>query len=101
MPYTDEGVGYRDVDTSLAAANSKKRVPMRERVFNTLTRYPMGMTAQEVAEALGRRHYYGLQPRLSELKNDGRIFDTGIRRHLPTGNLGIVWAVVPQQGRLL
>ncbi len=101
MPYTTEGVGYRNTDTSRAAATSRKRTPMREMVLKVLRDNPMGLTAQGVADALGKPHYYGLQPRLSELKNEGLAYDTGKRRLLPTGNLGIVWAAIPIQGTLL
>lgn len=94
MPYTDDGIGHSNNDTSLAAVNPEAQLPMRERVFAALTAaWPRGMNASEVAKAVGRKHYYGIQPRLSELKNSGRVYDSGIRRPLHTGRMGIVWRI--------
>lgn len=93
MPYTENGTGFRRTDTSLDAAKKveKSSAPMRTRVLAVLMGSAEGMTAQEIAEALGLKHYYGMQPRLSELKRKGLIEDSGKRRELPSGNKGIVW----------
>jgi len=92
MPYNRDGVGYQNVDTSKTAADQVKAKPMREQVTQVLKdHWPYGMTAQEVAKAIGRDTFYGVQPRLSELKNEGIIRDSGDRAPLPTGKLGIVW----------
>ncbi len=50
------------------------------------------MTNSELAEYL-RHNPRGVQPRTSELKERGLIFDTGGRRQNAWGNNEIIWSV--------
>ncbi len=102
MPYDKKGVGYQHTKsgTSQAAGNSVNRVPMRMQVLKAFRDNPAGLNAQEVAEAVGRSHYYGLQPRITELVNAGLVFDTGKTSPLPTGNGGTIWAIVLNSNRM-
>lgn len=101
MPYTDTGTGYRQNDTSHAAAVAIDASTATIRT--TVLRYMRGCTtpvsADDVAEALnldGCR----VKPRMTELKNDGRIVDSGHRGQTRYGRSCILWVVAPAQGDL-
>lgn len=99
MPYRADGIGYRSTDTSAAAADAvaTKAKPLREQAFDLLMAEPAGLTADEIAERLGR-HYGSIRPRLTELRDAGRVTDSGLRRSTAMGAMQIVWAAVRPQG---
>lgn len=79
MPYTMEGVGYRPCDTSIAAAidlSDHSAATIKKQVLTFLRETKRKWTSDEIAENLGL-DYRLVQPRTSELKNDGLILNTG------------------------
>lgn len=95
MPYTNQGIGYRNRDTSIAAANSNVagRKNIREQVYEVLASSPLPLSTEELAEKIGRP-FASVQPRTSELANDGLICDSGKRGKTQWGKACILWAVV-------
>lgn len=92
MGYTKEGVGYQGRDTSLQAAQSNvgKKITLREQVKNVLRGTSEALSTEQIAEMLGRP-YVSVQPRLSELANDGLIRDSGKRGKTQWGKQCILW----------
>lgn len=92
MGYTKEGVGYQGGDTSLQAAQSNvgKKLTLREQVKNVLCGTSKALSTEQIAEMLGRP-YVSVQPRLSELANDGLIRDSGKRGKTQWGKQCILW----------
>lgn len=85
--------GHRGVDTSVEAAIAVKpsAQALRFAVYDTLrNHFAQGATAHQLAEHL-REPYANVQPRLSELRRDGQIVDSGKRGHTPSGKPCIVW----------
>lgn len=95
MPYTDTGIGYRYTDTSLEAAIAgEKTAPiLRTMVLNFLRVTKRGWTTEEIADRLGLE-YRSVQPRLSELRNEGQVYDSGERRMSRFHRNIIVWKAV-------
>jgi hypothetical protein len=71
---------------------------LRQQCLNVLGRHPGGLTADEVAAALGES-VLSIRPRMSELRRLGEIADTGDRRRNASGHTAAVWLVpvVPKQ----
>lgn len=94
MGYTDEGIGYQKRDTSLAAAESDKagKITLREQVFNVIEQSPVPMSADEVAEELGKS-FISIRPRVTELSNEARVKDSGLRGTTQHGKSCILWEV--------
>ena len=80
-------------DTSRAAAEDMelKAATIRDAVLAQLKWMPM--TTDETAKRLGIDKL-AVRPRFSELRETGKIFDTGYRRYNESGKLAIVWDVV-------
>lgn len=78
-------------DTSEAAAeNMKSRATLlRERTFEQISN-SNGLTADEIAANLGE-HPLSIRPRVTGLKKQGLIIDTGLRRPSSLGRDQIVW----------
>ena len=73
---------FRAVDTSKDAAESIKQSAsyIRVKVLTAIIqRKELGATSQELSEVLGMA-YESVQPRTSELKKQGKIMDSGMRR---------------------
>jgi predicted ArsR family transcriptional regulator len=88
--------GYRQTDTSKAAAESMKpsKAILRAAVLNLL--YPaLCVTADEAADILGIDKL-SIRPRFSELREEGLIVDTGDRRRNDSGRKAIVWRLAPK-----
>lgn len=62
----------------------------KQRIMDALRIMKVGGTQEEIAEVAGMRPDQ-VWKRLSELSDDGKIFDTGITRKLKSGVSGIVW----------
>ena len=82
-----------DPDTSVDAdarpgkfANRHHRI-----ILDVIIGRPYGVTAREI-EATCALGYYKVMRRLTELKRNHRIFDTGNRRQNDSGRSAIVWA---------
>jgi predicted transcriptional regulator len=79
--------------SNVAGARIKPRVTtLKDKVLTVLRRYPSGLTADEVAEFCGAS-MLAIRPRVSELKNDGMIEDTGKRRKNESGHIATIWRV--------
>ena len=92
MPYTQDGIGYQKTDTSRAAARSNYpgKLTARDRVLQLLQKMPLSMSSHEIAEGLNLPEVT-VRPRLSELKNDNKIVDSGERGETPWGKKCIKW----------
>jgi predicted HTH transcriptional regulator len=95
MPYTQDGIGYQKTDTSRAAARSNYpgKLTARDRVLQLLQKVPLSMSSHEIADVL-RIPEVTVRPRLSELKNDNKIVDSGERGETPWGKKCIKWRSV-------
>jgi len=94
MGYTEEGIGYQSRDTSLAAAeeNIDKKVSMREQVYKLLLQSAVPLSADQIAEQLGRS-FISVRPRVTELSNALRVEDSGKRGKTQWGKSCILWQV--------
>ena len=92
MPYTQTGVGYQSTDTSKAAANSnfKGKLSIRDRVYQLLEKTSVTMSTEDIADFL-YLPYGSVQPRLTELQNEGKIVDSGKRGKTKWGKSCILW----------
>lgn len=96
MPYTPQGTGWQGSDTSLSAAayveDTRKETAksLRARILHFLRFSRKSFTSEELCDALDV-DYRSLQPRLSELKNDGKIEDSGFRRTSSRNRQIIAW----------
>ncbi|MDY7525846.1 winged helix-turn-helix domain-containing protein [Sphingomonas sp. 10B4] len=94
-PYNDRPGSKGQAETSGEAAEaiaSEARV-IRQKVMRALYQCPAGLTAEEIAERIGHSRP-ATQPRTSELRSAGRIFDSGHRRRNASGKRAIVWSVL-------
>jgi predicted ArsR family transcriptional regulator len=83
--------GYRYTDTSQAAAQSVDAKTLQKLVVGALAQYGP-MTADETAGKLGR-NILSIRPRLSELRAQDRVRDTGERRPNASGRSAAVFAL--------
>jgi hypothetical protein len=92
-PYPDQpGFKARDTETSRQAAKSSGGTAelLRSQVLEALRRHCM--TADEVAQFI-KHDILGVRPRLSELKEMGKIAATDQRRPNKSGKNAVVWRV--------
>lgn len=75
---------YEDAQASAAS--------LREAVVTVLTKNARGLTADEIALRLGSTPF-AIRPRVTELKQAGRVVDTGARRSNLSGRSAIVVAL--------
>lgn len=85
--------GFKAGDTSKAAAESMagKAAGLRAKVIAAL-REAGPLTVHECAGKLGLS-VPSIQPRFSELRELGRVEDTGLRRQNTSGRSAAVWGV--------
>lgn len=83
-----------DPDTSRAAAERHpvKRNGDRHVALVILSRHPGGLTDFELAKFLGRQQT-SAGKRRGELRDNGYVIDTQVRRPAPSGSNAIVWAI--------
>ena len=83
--------GYQKTDTSKAAANDMrpKKALLHRIVLDALRDFG-DMTTHEICSVTSK-DYDAIQPRTSELREIGKISDSGIRRRTPKGKASIVW----------
>jgi hypothetical protein len=87
--------GHRNVETSIAAADSlASKLGRLQRMAQAAIcdAGAHGLTADELAARL-KLDRYSIQPRTTELRRKGLIKDSGQRRPNGTGKLAIVWIV--------
>jgi predicted HTH transcriptional regulator len=81
-----------DPDTSKYAAESAAtRAKRHKRITLTAIIENGPSTSEEIAAMTSLTHAQAWR-RVSDLKNDGKIFDTGVRRRNHSGRMAIVWA---------
>ena len=82
--------------TSALAAKAVTSVAQRARqaILQLLQETPRGLTVDEGLERLGITRPRG-QPRFSELKQQGKIVDSGERRRSAFGSPATVWIIAP------
>lgn len=92
-PILDDGAGWKGTDTSREAAESIAPDTGRLRILilNTLEKHG-ALTADEIADRMGES-VLSIRPRVSELRNMGRIADTGYRRANKSGRKAAVWDI--------
>lgn len=93
MPYLEgNNAGFKARETSESAANAiaPKAGSIKEKVLRVYHGSPFPLTADEVAEALGLE-FISVRPRVTELGNDNRLKDSGIRRKGRFGREQIAW----------
>ena len=66
---------------------------LRAKVLQEITRHPEGVTADEVADAIGKTEF-SVRPRVTELQAIGKIVPTGERRRNRSGMSASVWKVI-------
>ena len=83
--------GFKRTDTSKAAAQSvaASAPRLRQLVLDQLRLYGPA-TADEIAENMGRDRL-SIRPRLSELRELGKVQDSGRRSANSSGKTAIVW----------
>lgn len=81
--------------TSKAAHDSMKNAKSSywEKIEEGLNKLKVGGTFSEISVASGVKPEQ-VWKRLSEMQRDGKIYDTGITRALPSGRQGTVWQLV-------
>jgi hypothetical protein len=84
--------GYKKRVTSRQAAKdiSRKAPTLRDKILSAI-KGTSGLTADEACYVAGVDILAG-RPRVSELARKGQIVDTGRRRALVSGKMGVVWA---------
>lgn len=84
--------GYRNRDTSLAAAKAIEPEHTRLKRLSLAAIQVSPRTADEVASLLERTPF-SIRPRVAELAKAGLIVDSGYRRRNESGKSAIVWRV--------
>jgi predicted ArsR family transcriptional regulator len=70
---------------------------MRAAVLAQIAQYSSGATADEIAKDLNLS-VLSVRPRVSELKRNGEIEQTGARRKNESGMTATVWRIVAERG---
>lgn len=98
MGYNKDGIGYRNTDTSLQGANWYKghKATIRDKVRQLFVGGKK-FTTPEMVKILGHPEV-SLQPRVTELKNEGYLRDSNVRKRGEYGIERIVWELNPDEG---
>lgn len=87
-----QAAGFKGTDTSRQAAETIDAGTLRAKVLQTIRAHGP-MTADECADHL-RLSILSIRPRLSELRNLGKLRDTGERRPNVSGRSAVVWRIM-------
>lgn len=95
MGKTFRGTGFQSTDTSLSAAlQTERRAPtLRDDVLHYLRMIDRPASTQDIAEALDKP-YPSIQPRLSELREMGKVEDSGQRGLTEFARPCILWQAI-------
>ena len=93
MPYNQNDIGYQKNEASRNAAsfNSEGKLTLREQVFILFKKHKE-LTNEDVSFHLNKPEI-SVQPRISELKNDGRVHNSGKKSMGKWGTLITIWAI--------
>ncbi len=94
--------GHHGEDTSVAAAESVRQSALvdSDRVANLfMHNRDRGFTADEVAGVLRWPDVYRARRRVTELKQQGILIDTGERRKTKSGRYAAVLKIKPKEGQ--
>lgn len=93
-----EIAGFKEQTTSRDAAagieRSGRAETLRRKVLDLMERGFRG-TSEDISEALGEQ-FLAIRPRISELKAQSLLVQTGERRQMKTGGVGHVWMRAPR-----
>lgn len=94
MPYQNGEAGWKATQTSAEAARSIRpsAANLRQRVLDDLLAHPGPATCDEIAERTGIP-LENVRPRITELREAGRIEDSGIRRLTRFSKRSIAWRI--------
>ena len=95
MPYLKNGVGYQNTDTSENAAKTVNALPIRNQILKLMRYLPYAKFSTTNIATILMKPYCSVQPRLSELRNNGDIVDSGLRAETKYGKPEIVWELKP------
>ena len=100
MGYNEEGIGYQKTETSREAAefNKTRKLTIRDEVRNLFQHNNM-LTVEDVSRLLNRAEI-SVKPRITELKNEGFLEDSGARRRGKWGTNITVWCRSEKQMEL-
>jgi predicted HTH transcriptional regulator len=94
-----EVAGFKEGTTSQDAADkiekSGRAATLRFKVLALMQRGFQG-TSEDISEALGEQ-FLAIRPRISELKAQSLIVQTGQRKQMKTGGVGHVWMIAPRR----
>ena len=97
MAYNEQGIGYQKSEASKDAANFNKKgkLTIREQVRSLFDHNNM-LTVEDVSRLLNRAEI-SVKPRVTELKNEGFLEDSGVRRQGKWGTNITVWKRTEKQ----
>ena len=90
-----QSTGYKGTSRAAWQSASTKGAEMKRRIMNLLEGKPLGLTDEEIGEALGTVETRSNRPARLELRNEGYVRDTGNRRKTASGSMAIVWEKTP------
>ncbi len=94
MTFAHTHAHRHDPDTSRWAAETARGLAYRHKlVIETILVFWGDSTSQEIANRC-ELDYWQVARRISDLKRDGRVKDSGVRRASPGGRSACVWRLV-------
>jgi hypothetical protein len=91
-----DGAGFKSNGPSQEAAQAIERTAktLRDQVLRTFQQSPQGLTADAVADRLGKS-ILSVRPRVSELHRQGEIRPAGDRGKNDSGMSATIWVISP------
>jgi len=84
--------GWKGTDTSRdAAPSAEEAYKVRQAILEAVRKYPM--TSDEASAYVGVSPAYG-RPRMSELRTEGKVEPSGLKRRNASGKPATVWRAV-------
>ncbi len=93
MTFTTTHAHASDPGTSHDAAQAARHMAERHKRIICAALFWRGLTSQEIAD-ICELDYHQVARRISDLKRDGRVVDSGERRASPGGRKACVWRLV-------